>query len=169
MTALQCHGGLLKVLCTMSSQIRKKTKIKKKKITRRETNTYKLTFEVMNLRFSGFIVDLWQTSRQNTLSWNEWILSSSTALGFLKNLHINCDELNHNPLNWNQIRIPGDTPRPLSSQSHTVLLHVHARRYILHAKKTAFVVEHDFIMATYLADRVIVFDGIPSKSTSANA
>ncbi|XP_034021069.1 ATP-binding cassette sub-family E member 1-like [Thalassophryne amazonica] len=42
------------------------------------------------------------------------------------------------------------------------------KRYILHAKKTAFVVEHDFIMATYLADRVIVFDGIPSKNTSAN-
>lgn len=42
------------------------------------------------------------------------------------------------------------------------------RRYILHAKKTAFVVEHDFIMATYLADRVIVFDGLPSKKTSAN-
>mmetsp|Transcript_18462 Transcript_18462/g.74141 ORF Transcript_18462/g.74141 Transcript_18462/m.74141 type:complete len:98 (+) Transcript_18462:1744-2037(+) len=28
------------------------------------------------------------------------------------------------------------------------------KRYILHAKKTAFIVEHDFIMATYLADRV---------------
>ncbi|KAG9269173.1 ATP-binding cassette sub-family E member 1 [Astyanax mexicanus] len=42
------------------------------------------------------------------------------------------------------------------------------KRFILHAKKTAFVVEHDFIMATYLADRVIVFDGIPSKTTSAN-
>lgn len=42
------------------------------------------------------------------------------------------------------------------------------KRYILHAKKTAFVVEHDFIMATYLADRVIVFDGVPSKMTAAN-
>uniref|UniRef100_A0A672PH59 ATP binding cassette subfamily E member 1 n=1 Tax=Sinocyclocheilus grahami TaxID=75366 RepID=A0A672PH59_SINGR len=42
------------------------------------------------------------------------------------------------------------------------------KRFILHAKKTAFVVEHDFIMATYLADRVIVFDGIPSRSTTAN-
>uniref|UniRef100_A0A3B4BUY5 ATP-binding cassette sub-family E member 1 n=1 Tax=Pygocentrus nattereri TaxID=42514 RepID=A0A3B4BUY5_PYGNA len=42
------------------------------------------------------------------------------------------------------------------------------KRFILHAKKTAFVVEHDFIMATYLADRVIVFDGIPSQNTSAN-
>uniref|UniRef100_A0A7S1KV31 ATP-dependent transporter ycf16 n=1 Tax=Alexandrium catenella TaxID=2925 RepID=A0A7S1KV31_ALECA len=35
------------------------------------------------------------------------------------------------------------------------------KRFILHAKKTAFIVEHDFIMATYLADRVIVYDGEP--------
>ena len=33
------------------------------------------------------------------------------------------------------------------------------RRFILHARKTGFIVEHDFIMATYLADRVIVFEG----------
>lgn len=37
----------------------------------------------------------------------------------------------------------------------------------MHAKKTAFVVEHDFIMATYLADRVIVFDGEPSVEATA--
>ncbi|KAK2716192.1 ATP-binding cassette sub-family E member 1-like [Artemia franciscana] len=43
------------------------------------------------------------------------------------------------------------------------------KKFILHAKKTAFVVEHDFIMATYLADRVIVFDGVPSQNTSATA
>ncbi|XP_014670835.1 PREDICTED: ATP-binding cassette sub-family E member 1-like [Priapulus caudatus] len=43
------------------------------------------------------------------------------------------------------------------------------KRFILHAKKTAFVVEHDFIMATYLADRVIVFDGNPSIETQANS
>jgi len=35
------------------------------------------------------------------------------------------------------------------------------KRFIIHAKKTAFIVEHDFIMATYLADRVIVYDGEP--------
>merc|ERR1711957_975826 len=33
------------------------------------------------------------------------------------------------------------------------------KRFIMHAKKTAFIVEHDFIMATYLADRVIVYEG----------
>eukprot|EP01012_Entosiphon_sulcatum_P033723 TRINITY_DN4269_c0_g1_i1.p1 TRINITY_DN4269_c0_g1~~TRINITY_DN4269_c0_g1_i1.p1 ORF type:complete len:662 (-),score=158.14 TRINITY_DN4269_c0_g1_i1:165-2129(-) len=42
------------------------------------------------------------------------------------------------------------------------------KRFILHAKKTAFVVEHDFIMATYLADRVIVYEGTPSVCSKAN-
>ncbi|KAK9351902.1 P-loop containing nucleoside triphosphate hydrolase protein [Lipomyces doorenjongii] len=41
------------------------------------------------------------------------------------------------------------------------------KRFILHAKKTAFIVEHDFIMATYLADRVIVFEGKPSVDAIA--
>ena len=41
------------------------------------------------------------------------------------------------------------------------------KRFILHAKKTAFVIEHDFIMATYLADRVIVFEGKPAVSATA--
>merc|ERR1719211_428918 len=42
------------------------------------------------------------------------------------------------------------------------------KRFIMHAKKTGFIVEHDFIMATYLADRVIVFEGVPSVKTKAN-
>jgi translation initiation factor RLI1 len=41
------------------------------------------------------------------------------------------------------------------------------KRFIMHAKKTAFIVEHDFIMATYLADRVIVYEGEASKSATA--
>ncbi|RAL40391.1 unnamed protein product [Cuscuta campestris] len=43
------------------------------------------------------------------------------------------------------------------------------KRFILHAKKTAFVVEHDFIMATYLADRVVVYEGTPSVDCIANS
>ncbi|KAG0255581.1 Fe-S cluster-binding ribosome biosynthesis protein [Actinomortierella ambigua] len=41
------------------------------------------------------------------------------------------------------------------------------KRFILHSKKTAFVVEHDFIMATYLADRVVVYTGKPSVEATA--
>jgi len=43
------------------------------------------------------------------------------------------------------------------------------KRFILHSKKTAFIVEHDFIMATYMADRVVVYDGIPSVDATANS
>jgi len=43
------------------------------------------------------------------------------------------------------------------------------KRFILHAKKTGFVVEHDFIMATYLADRVVVYEGEPSINCIANS
>lgn len=42
------------------------------------------------------------------------------------------------------------------------------KRFIMHSKKTAFIVEHDFIMATYLADRVIVYDGAPGVETTAH-
>ncbi|CAD7976214.1 unnamed protein product [Amoebophrya sp. A25] len=41
------------------------------------------------------------------------------------------------------------------------------KRFILHAKKTAFIVEHDFIMATYMADRVIVYHGEPGVKCTA--
>jgi len=43
------------------------------------------------------------------------------------------------------------------------------KRFILNNKKTAFVVEHDFIMATYLADRVIVYEGTPSVECVAKS
>jgi len=43
------------------------------------------------------------------------------------------------------------------------------KRFILHSKKTAFIVEHDFIMATYLADRVVVYEGIPAVEATANS
>ena len=43
------------------------------------------------------------------------------------------------------------------------------KRFILHTKKTAFIVEHDFIMATYLADAVIVYEGTPGSKCVANS
>ena len=39
----------------------------------------------------------------------------------------------------------------------------------LHAKKVAFIVEHDFIMATYLADKVVVYSGTPAIEATAHA
>ena len=43
------------------------------------------------------------------------------------------------------------------------------KKFILLMHKTAFIVEHDFIMATYLADKVIVYEGTPGRDCVANA
>ena len=43
------------------------------------------------------------------------------------------------------------------------------KRFIIHSKKTAFIVEHDFIMASYLADRVVVYSGTPAVEATAHA
>lgn len=37
------------------------------------------------------------------------------------------------------------------------------RRYILNNQKSCFVVEHDLLMILYLADKIMLFDGIPGK------
>ncbi len=37
------------------------------------------------------------------------------------------------------------------------------------SKRSAFVVEHDFIMATYLADKVICFEGTPAKKAKCTS
>ncbi|CAH01835.1 Fe-S cluster-binding ribosome biosynthesis protein [Kluyveromyces lactis] len=62
-----------------------------------------------------------------------------------------------------------DEPSAYLDSEQRIICSKVIRRFILHNKKTAFIVEHDFIMATYLADKVIVFDGIPSKQAFARA
>lgn len=42
------------------------------------------------------------------------------------------------------------------------------KKFITHKKKSAFIVEHDFVMATYLADQVILFEGEPAIKCIAN-
>ncbi|SMN21132.1 similar to Saccharomyces cerevisiae YDR091C RLI1 Essential iron-sulfur protein required for ribosome biogenesis and translation initiation and termination [Maudiozyma saulgeensis] len=60
-----------------------------------------------------------------------------------------------------------DEPSAYLDSEQRIICSKVIRRFILHNKKTAFIVEHDFIMATYLADKVIVFDGTPSKHAFA--
>lgn len=56
----------------------------------------------------------------------------------------------------------------LDSQQRVICARV-LKRFILNNQKTAFIVEHDFIMATYLADQVIVYEGVPGKECFANS
>ncbi|KAI0915941.1 ABC transporter E member 2 [Taiwanofungus camphoratus] len=60
-----------------------------------------------------------------------------------------------------------DEPSSFLDSEQRIIASKVIKRFILHTKKTAFVIEHDFIMATYLADRVIVFEGQPAVSATA--
>ncbi|KAF9512940.1 hypothetical protein BS47DRAFT_1393820 [Hydnum rufescens UP504] len=60
-----------------------------------------------------------------------------------------------------------DEPSSFLDSEQRIVASKVIKRYILHSKKTAFVIEHDFIMATYLADRVIVFGGKPAVAATA--
>ena len=43
------------------------------------------------------------------------------------------------------------------------------KQWVKKSNKAAIIVEHDFIMASFLAEKVIVFEGTPSKTTIWNS
>lgn len=62
-----------------------------------------------------------------------------------------------------------DEPSAYLDSEQRILCAKVIKRFIMHSKKTAFVVEHDFIMATYLADRVVVYHGNPGIEATASS
>ncbi|KAJ3098542.1 Fe-S cluster-binding ribosome biosynthesis protein [Physocladia obscura] len=62
-----------------------------------------------------------------------------------------------------------DEPSAYLDSEQRIITSKVIKKFIFHSKKTAFIVEHDFIMATYLADRVIVYDGEPSVRATAHS
>lgn len=62
-----------------------------------------------------------------------------------------------------------DEPSAYLDSEQRIIAAKMIKRFILHAKKTAFIVEHDFIMSSYLADRVVVYEGVPALDCMACA
>ncbi|KYQ93431.1 RNaseL inhibitor-like protein [Tieghemostelium lacteum] len=62
-----------------------------------------------------------------------------------------------------------DEPSAYLDSEQRIIVSKVIKRFILHAGKSGFIVEHDFIMATYLADRVIVYEGNPGVHCWANS
>lgn len=60
-----------------------------------------------------------------------------------------------------------DEPSAYLDSEQRILASRVMKRWIMTSKRSAFVVEHDFIMATYLADKVIVFSGVPAIDSEA--
>ncbi|KAJ1662533.1 Fe-S cluster-binding ribosome biosynthesis protein [Coemansia sp. RSA 1813] len=61
-----------------------------------------------------------------------------------------------------------DEPSAYLDSEQRVIAAKVIKRFIMHAQKTAFIVEHDFIMATYMADNVVVMEGTPGVDAIAN-
>ncbi|KAK1922977.1 P-loop containing nucleoside triphosphate hydrolase protein [Papiliotrema laurentii] len=62
-----------------------------------------------------------------------------------------------------------DEPSAYLDSEQRIIASKVIKKFVMSSKRTAFIVEHDFIMATYLADRVIVFDGTPAIEAWARA
>lgn len=62
-----------------------------------------------------------------------------------------------------------DEPSAYLDSEQRVITAKVIKRWVLSSKKCAFVVEHDFIMATYLADKVICFEGTPAKDCTCTS
>ncbi|XP_047957832.1 ABC transporter E family member 2-like isoform X2 [Salvia hispanica] len=62
-----------------------------------------------------------------------------------------------------------DEPSTYLDSEHCIVASNVIKKFIHDRKKTALVVDHDFMMSTYLADRVIVYEGKPSIDCVANS
>merc|ERR1719379_2571476 len=62
-----------------------------------------------------------------------------------------------------------DEPSAYLDSEQRILAAKVLKRFVQATGRSAVVVEHDFMMATYLADSVVVYDGVPSVSATARA
>ncbi len=61
-----------------------------------------------------------------------------------------------------------DEPAAFLDSDQRIAMSKLIKRFIYGNSKTAFIVEHDLVVATYLADRVVVFEGKPGVSSVAS-
>ena len=61
-----------------------------------------------------------------------------------------------------------DEPSAFLDAESRIIVSKILKRFFINNKKIAFVVEHDLLMITYLADKIILFEGEPGIKTFAN-
>lgn len=133
--------------------------------------------QTIKAKFQGSVKDLLQTKVMAALSHPQFVTDVIKPLCIEDLYDLEVQTLSGGELQRVAITLSLGTPANiylldepsayLDSDQRIIASRV-IKRYIMHSKRTAFVVEHDFIMATYLADRVIVYDGTPSVNCTAN-
>ncbi len=61
-----------------------------------------------------------------------------------------------------------DEPSSYLDSEQRIIVSKIIKKFIINNHKVAFIVEHDFMMATYLADKVILFTGTPALESNAS-
>ncbi|KAI5129248.1 ATP-binding cassette, sub-family E, member 1 [Nematocida parisii] len=62
-----------------------------------------------------------------------------------------------------------DEPSAYLDSDQRIIVSKVLKRFITSQKRSAFIVEHDMIMATYVADRMMVFEGVPGVECTVSA
>lgn len=62
-----------------------------------------------------------------------------------------------------------DEPSAYLDAEQRVIVAKIIKRFIIHTHRTAFIVEHDFMMSCYLADRIITYSGVPGMNCTAHS
>ncbi|KAI5187215.1 ATP-binding cassette, sub-family E, member 1 [Nematocida homosporus] len=62
-----------------------------------------------------------------------------------------------------------DEPSAYLDSDQRIIVAKAIKRFVTGQKRVAMIVEHDMIMATYMADRVMVFEGTPGVESRANS
>jgi ATP-binding cassette subfamily E protein 1 len=132
----------------------------------------------ISAKFQGSVRDLLQTKINNAFIHPQFITDVIKPMRIEELLDLDVQNLSGGELQRVGITLALGTPANIylldepSAYLDSDLRIITARvikRFIMHTKKTAFIVEHDFVMATYMADRVIVYDGVPAVHARASA
>lgn len=128
-------------------------------------------------KFQGTVKELLQTKIPTALTHSQFQSDVSNPLKISELFDLNVLDLSGGQLQRVAIILclgkPADIylidePSSYLDSEQRIIVSKVIKRFIVNSHKTAFVVEQDFIMATYLADKVIVFSGQPGISTIAN-
>lgn len=127
-------------------------------------------------KFDGTVKDLFQTKIFAALSHEQFKTDVLRPLKIDELMDRNVQELSGGELQRVGLTLalgqPAniyliDEPSAYLDSDQRIIAARVIKRYVVHSKRSAFIVEHDFIMATYLADKVIVYDGTPAINCTA--
>lgn len=134
--------------------------------------------QTLNPKFKGTVIDLFNTVIGNMYRHPQFVSDVYKPLDVEKLLDREVQTLSGGELQRIALILclgtPADIylidePSAFLDCEQRIIVSKVIKRFIINNKKIGFVVEHDFIMATYLADKVIVYEGIPGKECIANS